>query len=307
MSPEPHTQPTAEDRRRFLNPAIVTRLSGMDLKARLVVEGFVAGLHKSPHRGFSVEFAEHRPYMPGDPLRHVDWKVYAKTRRVYVKEFEEETNLRGYLLLDASGSMGLGSGEVTKFEYAAHLAAALAYLMIRQRDSVGLLLFDREVRRFLPPRSARGQLHHLLREIEAARTGERTDVAASLQTLSERIHRRGLIILLSDLMDSPEAILRALRQFRHRKHELVVFHIMDPAEFDLPYDEEVVLRDLETGQEMLTQPWRIRSEYARSVADWCDAYRRACHESSIDYVPMNTTTPFDHALFEYLKKRKRLG
>jgi uncharacterized protein (DUF58 family) len=299
--------PPEGDRRRFLDPGILSRLSRMDLKARLVVEGFVAGLHRSPYRGFSVEFAEHRPYMPGDPLKHVNWKVYAKSDRFYVKEFEEETNLRAYILVDVSGSMGFGTESLSKLDYAAHLAASLSYLMLRQRDSVGLLLFDTGVRKYLPPRSAKGQLHLLLRELAEARAGEKTDVAATLHHLAERIKRRGLIILMSDLMDRPDAVMSGLKHFRHRKHELLVFHVLDPAELLLPHEDEMILRDLETGREMLTQPWRVRSGYQRAVNDWRDNYRRRCHEASIDYVPLETSTTYDHALFSYLTKRKRLG
>jgi uncharacterized protein (DUF58 family) len=297
----------AEEPRRFLDPEVVARLSRMDIKARLVVEGFIAGLHKSPYRGFSVEFAEHRQYMPGDPLRHVDWKVYAKSDKFYVKEYEEETNLRAYVLLDASGSMGYGSGGVSKFTYASQLAASLAYLMLRQRDSVGLVLFDDELRRFLAPRAAMNHLHQILRELEGARTSSRTDVGGALRKLTERIRRRGLVLLLSDLMDDPERILSSLRYFRHKKHEVVVFHILDPKEVRFDFDRESRFEDLERDDHVTAQPWRIRAEYVREVERWRAHYRSVCREHRIDYNFIDTSTPYDVALFAYLAKRSRLG
>ncbi|MBN1825156.1 MAG: DUF58 domain-containing protein [Candidatus Eisenbacteria bacterium] len=298
---------TDRESRRFLDPEVAARLSRMDIKARLVVEGFVAGLHKSPYRGFSVEFAEHRQYMPGDPLRHVDWKVYAKSDKFYVKEYEEETNLRAYLLLDASGSMGYGSGAVTKFVYAAQLAAALSYLMLRQRDSVGLVLFDKEVRRFLAPRASGVHLHRILRELEGASPSEETNTAGALRRLTERIRRRGLVILLSDLMDDPDQVLTALRYFRHKKHEVVVFHILDPKEVRFDFTREARFEDMEREDRLLAQPWRIQREYAREVERWRDRYRRECGEHRIDYNFIETTTPYDTALYAYLAKRARLG
>jgi len=295
------------DSRRFLDPEVVARLARMDVRARLVVEGFVAGLHKSPYRGFSVEFAEHRQYMPGDPLRHVDWKVYAKSDKFYVKEYEEETNLRAYLLLDASASMDYTSRGVTKFTYAAQLAASLAYLMLGQRDSVGLVLFDKEVRRSLAPRSAAGQLHTILKELENAKPGSPTNVGDSLRALTERIHRRGLIVLLSDLMDDPESVLTALRYFRHKKHEVVVFHILDPKEVRFDFDREARFEDMEVGNRITAQPWRIQGEYVREIERWRARYRTVCRENRIDYNFVETTTPYDAALFSFLSKRSRLG
>lgn len=293
--------------RRFLDPEVAARLSRMDIKARLVVEGFVAGLHKSPFRGFSVEFAEHRQYMPGDPLRHVDWKVFAKSDKYYVKEYEEETNLRAYLLLDTSASMGYGSGSVTKFVYAAQLTAALAYLMLKQKDSVGMVLFDDQLRRYLAPRAAPRHLHRILKELDGAKTGSGTDVGASLKKLTERIRRRGLVILLSDLMDDPEKVLTALRYFRHKKHEVVVFHILDPKEVHFDFNREARFEDLETDDHVVAQPWRIQEEYIREVGRWRELYRKVCGENRIDYNFIETTTPYDVALFAYLSKRARLG
>ncbi len=291
----------------YLDPLVVSRLSNMGIKARLVVEGFVAGLHKSPHRGFSVEFAEHRQYMPGDPLRHVDWKVYAKSDKFYIKEYEEETNLRSYILLDRSASMGYGSESITKFDYSASLAAALSFLMLKQRDSVGLMLFDDRLQHYLAPRSAPTQLHQILTELENASPASGTDVGSSLQSLAERIKRRGLIILISDLLDDPEGVLMALRYFRHKKHEVVVFHVLDPKEVRFDFDREARFEDLESDDHVVAQPWRIQREYAKEVKEWRNYYRRICRENKIDYNFVETTTPYDVALFSYLEKRAKLG
>ncbi len=296
-----------DDTRRFLDPGVISRLSTMELKARLVVEGFIAGLHRGPYRGFSVEFAEHRAYMPGDPMKHVDWKVYAKSDRFFVKQFEEETNLRAYIVLDASASMGYASGDISKLEYGSMLAASLMYLMLKQQDSVGLLAFDTQIRKFIPPRSTRSHLHLLLKELGRQQAGARTDVGVALHQLAERIQRRGLIILISDLQDDPERVISGLRHFRHRKHEVLVFHILDPSEVAFPFEGEVVLRDLETREEIHTEPWRVRDRYQGAMREWLLEYRNRCRESAIDYVPAETRTPFDALLFGYLQKRKRLG
>ncbi len=299
--------PARDERTSLLDASVVAKLGALDIRARAVVEGFVSGLHRSPYKGFSVEFAVHRPYMPGDPLKSIDWKVYAKSDRFYVKEFEEETNLRAYLVLDASASMGYASGAVTKFDYARTLAASLAYLMLRQQDSVGVLLFDRTIRRFVPPRSASRHLHVILNELENAQPATVTSLAETLHQLAERVRRRGLVIVLSDLFDTQEDVLFGLKHFRHRRHEVVVFHITDVAEREFDFDRAGIFRDLETNAEMHVEPWEIRAEYRRSVAAWSERYRRGCREAGIDYVPMHTETPFDVALLAYLEKRRRLG
>jgi uncharacterized protein (DUF58 family) len=291
----------------LLDAAPAPRLAGLEIRARAVVEGFVAGLHKSPYKGFSVEFAEHRQYMPGDPVRNIDWKVFAKSDRYFVKEFEEETNLRAYLVLDASASMGFASGEVGKFEYARTLAASLSWLMLRQQDSVGLLLFDQGIRRFIPPRSAGHHLRVLLTELEAARPSSGTGIAKTLHELALRIRRRGLVFLMSDLFDDPDEVLRGLRHFRHRRHEVVVFHLLDQAEREFGFDREAIFRDMESGREMLVRPWELRAEYRGAVDAWIARLRDGCREAGVDYVPIDTSTPFDTALHAYLRKRSRLG
>ena len=296
-----------EDYRKYLDPAVISRLRSMDIKARLVVEGFVSGLHRGPYKGFSVEFAEHRQYMPGDPIRYVDWKVYGKTDRFYIKEYEEETNLRAYLILDASGSMGYSSDGITKLEYGCYLAASLAYLMLKQQDSVGLLTFDTKPRKYIPPRSARKHLHVLLKELANLSAHEETDLGQSLHELAKRVKRRGLIILISDLLDDAERVIRGLKLFRHRKHEVIVFHVLDPYEVAFPFEQEVILKDMETSEEIPAVPWEIRREYRGRVASWINTYRTVLRQSAIDYVPIKTSTTFDVALFSYLEKRQRLG
>lgn len=296
-----------EDYRKYLDPAVVSRLKGMDIKARLVVEGFVSGLHRGPYKGFSVEFAEHRQYMPGDPIRYIDWKVYGKTDRFYIKEYEEETNLRAYIIMDGSASMGYKSNGITKLEYGCYLAASLAYLMLKQQDSVGLLTFDTKPRKYIPPRSVKRHLHVILRELAHLRAAEETDLGLSLHELAQRVKRRGLIILISDLLDDEDRVIRGLKLFRHRKHEVIVFHVLDPYEVSFPFEHEVILRDMETGEEVPAVPWEIRREYRGRVASWIDRYRSLLRQSGIDYVPVRTSTTFDVALFAYLEKRQRLG
>ncbi|MEW6686736.1 MAG: DUF58 domain-containing protein [Candidatus Edwardsbacteria bacterium] len=293
--------------RRFLKPEIVARLSGIDIKARLVVEGFLAGLHRSPYHGFSVEFAEYRQYMPGDEVRRIDWKVYGRTDRYYVKEFEEETNLKAYILLDASGSMGYHSNGISKTEYASYLAASLIYLLIKQQDAAGLLVFDEKIRTFVPPRSIKIHLNTLLRELDLIKPGGETNLSVVFHELAERIKRRGLIIVISDLFDEPQKILLGLKHFRHKKHEVIVFHLLDEAETKFPFTEEVTFRDMETGEELTVQGAEIRDEYQKKLQERMKYYKSECREHLIDYFPLTTSTPFDKALLAYLGKRSRIG
>ncbi len=297
--------PTA-DHRQFLNPEVISRLKSMEMKARLVVEGFITGLHKSPYHGFSVEFAEHRQYMPGDPIRNIDWKVFAKSDRYFVKEFEEETNLKSYILLDVSKSMSYTSTNVSKFTYAAQLASALAFLMLKQRDAVGLVVFDQKIRTYIPPKSATVHMHALLTTLAAAEPANITNAGIALHEMADRIKRRGLIIVISDLFDDPTKVLAGLRHFRHRKHEVLVFHILDPSERSFDFPAEAIFKDMETGEEISTLPWQIKAEYQRSVGAHMDRFRRECRDAFIDYVPIDTAVPYDYALFSYLSKRQRL-
>jgi len=285
----------------------VLRLSNLNLIARLVVEGFITGLHKSPYHGFSVEFAEHRQYMPGDDVKHIDWKVYGKTDRFFVKQFEEETNLKSYLLFDASASMGYGSEKITKIQYASFVAASLAYLMLKQRDSVGLITFDESMNTFLPPRSINSYLTLILKELQKTKSRGQTNISATLHQMAERIHRRGLVVLFSDLLDDPKKVMSGLKHFRHKKHEVIVFHILDPMERFFNFKQGGVFEDMENGEKMPTQPWQIRGEYRKLVSEFVGFYKRECLANKIDYVLMDTFEPFDKALLHYLIKRKRIG
>jgi uncharacterized protein (DUF58 family) len=292
---------------QYLDPEIAAQLSRLDLVARLVVEGFLTGLHQSPYHGFSVEFSEYRQYIQGDPLRDIDWKVFGKTDRLYVKQYEEETNLKAYLLLDASGSMNYGSGALTKYSYSAYICAALSHLMLHQRDAVGLVAFDSGISSYIPPRSVISHLHTILKTLQTTEpSGEDTDLAKTFHELAERIVRRGLIVVFSDLMDDPQALLSGLKHFRHRKHEVIVFHILDPRERDLEFNRETRFVDLESGATVTTEPWHIAPAYKSHMDDLVNHFRRECHNSLIDYVLLDTAESFHTALFNYLAKRKRL-
>jgi uncharacterized protein (DUF58 family) len=295
------------DYRQYLQPDTVSKLKGMELRARMVVEGFIAGMHKSPYHGFSVEFAEHRQYMPGDNIRNIDWKVYAKTDRYYIKKYEEETNLKGYLLLDCSRSMAYRSGKrLSKLDYAGLLSGALSYMMLHQRDAVGLVTFDDKIRRYIPPRSKSGHLHVLLKEIADQTPSERTDIAGALHEMAERIKRRGLVIILSDLLDEPSKIIPGLRHFRYNGHEVILFHILDPRERDFAFGAEAVFKDMETGEELTTLPYQIKKDFAKMAKEFAAEIAAACRQSNIDYHPIDTGTPFDKALYGFLAKRERL-
>ena len=246
--------------------------------------------------------------MPGDPLKSVDWKVLAKSDRFYVKQYEDETNLRAHLVLDHSASMGYVSkpGALSKLEYARALAASLAYLMLQQQDGVGLLTFAEKVERFVPARARRSHLDVLLRELDQVVPGGTTALPASLHHLAERIRRRGLIILFSDLLTPPEEVLSGLAHFRHRQHEVLVFHILDPAEWSFDFDQPATFVDSETGEEVALEPWEVRAGYKQRLDAWAERYRTECRRAQIDYVALDTQTPYDQALYRYLEKRRRL-
>ena len=294
----------------YLAPETISHLTRLDLIARLVVEGFITGLHRSPYHGFSVEFSEHRPYMPGDPLRNIDWKALGKTNRLYTKQYEEETNLKSYLLLDLSGSMDYqDGGSLSKFRYASCLTAALSYLMLRQRDAVGLMLFRDQPISYVPPRSTQSHLQVLLKEIGHHTPQANTRMGPAFHNLAERLSRRGLVIICSDLFDDPTTVLNGLRHFRHQGHEVIVFHILDPRERDLEFKRaNTRFFDLENPDTTLTtQPWHIQHEYRELMADFISTYRRGCAEAKIDYVLLDTTVPFNLALSHYLVRRRKLA
>jgi uncharacterized protein (DUF58 family) len=280
----------------------------MELVARLVVEGFITGLHKSPYHGFSVEFAEHRQYMAGDEIKHIDWKIYGRTDRYYIKQFEEETNLKAYIVLDGSGSMAYASGgRLTKLEYASYVAAALAQLLVQQRDAVGFIHYDDALRTYMPPHATKSYLREILRALQAVKPANRTSTSSTLHEVAERIKRRGLVILLSDLFDDPKQVMTALRHFRHRKNEVIVMQVLDPVERSFAFDRDAVFRDMETGEKITTQPWHIQQSYREEMRKFLESYKRECRQNNIDYVLLDTATPFDVALFEFLHKRQKMG
>ncbi len=294
--------------RDYLKPEVVSKLASLEMRARLVVEGFITGLHKSPYHGFSVEFAEHRQYMPGDEIRHIDWKVYGRTDRYYIKQYEEETNLKAYVILDASASMNYHSeGYISKFDYAISLAAALSFLMIKQRDSVGGAVYDTEMRNYLPPSARTSYLREILRMFSNARSSRGTGTAQALSRLAERINRRGLVIVLSDFFDDPDEVITALKHFRHKQNEVLVMQILDPVERNFEFGMDATFKDMETGEEMVTQPYQIRKAYAEAMTDFTERIKRECREHNIDYVLLDTSVPYDMALVEYLNKRRKMG
>ena len=291
--------------RPFLDPAVVSRLGTLELKARTVVEGLLSGLHRSPFKGFSVEFAEYRQYIHGDDLSTIDWKVYARSDRYYVKKFEEETNLDCQLLIDVSGSMAYGSQGITKFEYAACLAASLGYLMNRQRDGVGLTAFDDRLVASLPASNRPGHLRNLLITLDRLVLGSRTNVSKPLRRLAESMNRRGMVVLISDLLDDSEAIVRGLKHFQYRGSDVLVFQILDPDEIEFPFDRATRFEDLETSEEVMAVPGLVRSHYLKQMSGLIERYRRELGAAGIDYQLLSTKQPLEIALLAYLSTRSR--
>ncbi|MBU0520486.1 DUF58 domain-containing protein [bacterium] len=290
----------------ILSPQSLARISNLQLLARRVVEGFITGLHKSPYHGFSVEFAEHRAYMPGDPIKHIDWKVWARTDRYVIKRFQEETNLKSYILLDCSASMAFSSQSITKLQYGVALSAALAYLMIEQRDAAGLVLFDEKPQKVLPPRSVRSYLNLILKELQSLKPSGKTRIAETLHNVADRMKRRGLVILISDLLDEPDEILSGIKHFRYDGHEVIVMQILDPLERTFAFKRDARFRDMETDEKMISQPWHLQAAYKKVMQEYLDAIKAGCREQNADYTLFDTTQNYDLALMEYLKKREKL-
>jgi uncharacterized protein (DUF58 family) len=291
--------------RTFLEPALLARLGSLELKARVVVEGYLQGLHRSPFRGLSVDFAEYRPYTAGDDPRSIDWRIYARSDRTYVKRFEQETNLPCHLLLDVSASMDYGSIGVTKLQYATYLCAALAWLLHTQRDAVGLLAFDADVVAQVAPSARPGHLRTLLGAMDRLVPGTRSSLAKPLNRLASAITRRGLVVLASDLLDDVTTVVEGLRHLRFKGMEVVVFHVMDPAERTFPFDRPVRFRDPETGADVLTSPRSVRDQYLASFEAASTAYRDQLRRHGVDYVAMETSTPLEFALSAYFAARRR--
>ena len=292
---------------RYLDPVTLAQIGSLELVAKCVVEGFISGLHKSPYHGFSVEFAQYRQYMPGDDTKHIDWKVYGRTNRYYIKQFEEETNLNCYLLLDTSESMTYGSNELTKLQYASFLIASMAYFMARQRDAVGFAYFDEKLHEYLPARSSPAHLHTLLLTLERLKTTKLTRMAQPLHQIADRLNKRGLVILVSDLYEEdPQAVINALEHFRYDGHEVVVFHLLDHQELTFEFERITRFVDAETDEEIITTPQAIRESYMGHLHDFINHYKLELGKTDIDYNTIDTSTPLYYALSSYLAKREGL-
>lgn len=304
----------------ILDPDLLSQLTPLDLKARTIVEGFISGLHRSPFHGFSVEFAEHRPYNQGDDFKHVDWKAYAKTERFYVKRYEAETNLRAHVVIDISSSMYFKHfAEWSKLRYAIHFAASLIYMMHRQRDACGLVLFDDEIRQFLPAKSSYSHVRMLYQQLEKQLNEEKSGSmerrssasANALHELAENLKRRGLVIILTDLfenVESHEKLISSVRHLRHQQHEVLLFNVLEnrsERELDFP-DGKFLFEDMETGSELEVIPAQVKKEYQKKVHEYTQEFKIACNEARADFEEIDTQSPFDLALLAYLNKRKKL-
>ncbi len=289
---------------RFLDPAVLSEISGLDLIAKTVVDGFISGLHRSPDFGFSQEFAEYRAYTPGDDLRHVDWNVYARTEKAYLKRYRGETNTTLMVLLDASASMGFASGATTKFDFAKYLASALVYLAHLQRDSAGLIVFHDDVANFVRPSARQGQLMRLLHGIDSAQMGTRTDYRRPFFELQQFLKRRGITVLISDFFEDPERIIQTVQPLRFRGNELVLFHVLDPRELEPKIGEPVLLRDMETGDAIEVSPDYARYEYRQKMDAHIESMRQKAQGAGVDYFLLRTDRPLDAGLREYFTVRK---
>ncbi len=290
---------------KYLKPEVIRQVARLDLRAKFIVEGFISGLHASPFQGFSVEFSEHRKYTAGDNISDIDWAVFAKTDRFYIKKFQAETNLTGYLVMDLSGSMGYTyRQDLTKFEYGVSLAAALGYLMIHQQDPVGLIAFDQAVRQSLAPRSKRTQLGNILSLLASLAPSGETEVARSLHQVAGMLKHRSLVMIFSDLLGETQPIYKALHRLRHAGHDVIVFHILDEAEALFPFDGMLELEDNETRETIEVDADAIKADYLEEVAAFRAGYRKECLGARIDYVPLHTGMPFDKALMGYLNSRQ---
>ncbi|HJZ94238.1 MAG TPA: DUF58 domain-containing protein [Gemmataceae bacterium] len=292
---------------KFFDPEGLSRLGNLELVARQVVEGFLTGRHRSPYHGFSVEYLDHRPYVPGDELRSLDWKILARTDKYHVKLFQDETNLRATILLDCSKSMAFRSGKLSKLQWGSYLAAALTHLLLRQNDAVGLVLFDKTVRTYLPPRARPTQFRRVLDLLEPEPAANDTDVGSVLHDVAERIRLRGLVVVISDLIDDVEKVANGLQHFRHNGHEVLVFHTMDDAELTFPYDRLTRFQDMEGAGRVVANAKAVRSGYLARIQQFLEGVKAACFERDISYLLANTGEGYDQFLAAYLEKRSRMG
>jgi uncharacterized protein (DUF58 family) len=295
----------ANGQKKYFDPKVLAGISNLSLRARWVVEGIMSGIHRSRSKGFSVEFEEHREYSPGDEIRRIDWKALGKFDRYFIKEYEDETNLRAYLLLDTSASMDYSSDGITKFDYGCTLTASLAYLILRQQDAAGLVTFSNRIENIVPPRAKRDYLTQIVHALENQRPGGETNVGRILEEIAGQIKRRGIVVLVSDLLDEPAQILKGLRLFRFKGNDVIVFHILDQAELDLPFEGNILFEDLEAANlNVIADPRAIRQTYRQVVEEFTEQMRKECHDSSIDYQLISTSTPLDRALASYLSWRE---
>ena len=299
------TANASKDAANFLDPSVLAGIDNLELRARVAVEGFLSGLHRSPHRGFSVEFNDYRQYQRGDDLRHVDWKLYARSEKFYIKQYEDETNTRCMLALDTSASMAYGSKGLSKLDYAISVASALAYFIMRQRDAVGLLTYDDKLRDFLPARARQPHLMQLLRVLSQVQPGQQTDAAKPLGDLAATLTKQSLVLLISDLLQGEEATLATLRNLRAMGHDVIVLHVMDDSELHFDFDESSEFIDSETGEAFITTPASVREAYLDNVNRFLDDCKKQCQRAGVDYCLLNTSEPIDAALAAFLSKRAR--
>jgi uncharacterized protein (DUF58 family) len=292
---------------KFFDPDGLSKLGNLELVARQVVEGFLTGRHRSPYHGFSVEYLDHRPYVPGDELRSLDWKILARTDKYHVKLFQDETNLRATILLDCSKSMAFQSGKLSKLQWGSYLAAALTHLLLRQNDAVGLVLFDNAVRTYLPPKARPTQFRRVLDLLEPEPAAHDTDVGAVLHDVAERVRKRGLVVVISDLIDDVDKVASGLQHFRHNGHEVIVFHVLDDAELTFPYDRLTRFKDMEGSGRVVANAKSLRSRYLARMQQFLEGIKAACFERDISYLMCNTAEGYDHFLAAYLEKRARMG
>lgn len=294
----------ADDPRRFLDPVTLAKIRGLELQARLMVEGYISGMHKSPYHGFSVEFAQHREYVPGDDIKHIDWKVYGRSGKFFLKQYEEETNLICWIVLDVSESMKYGSGPVSKFDYACMAAAGLAYLVLHQSDSIGFTSFDNQIRTFVKPSGQPSRLKEITHHMTPGPGVHKSRMGPLFHDLAERLTRKSLVFVISDMFDEVHEVIAGLKHLRHRKHEVILWHTMDAAELTFPFQEATLFRGLEQYPDLLTDPRSLRKGYMEQVDAFIEGLKRGCRDLNIDYLQLRTDTPLNVALSSYLAHRK---
>ncbi len=293
--------------KNYLDPAVIAKIKSLELKAKLVVEGFKVGLHKSPYHGFSVEFSQYRPYIQGDSIRNIDWNVFGKTEKYFIKQFEEETNLISHICVDTSKSMQFkNKGSVSKMEYAVTLASSLLYIMQQQQDAAGLVLFSDKIDKYFPPKANRIYMRTLLRQLASISPANKTETSRPLTATAQKIKKRGLVIIISDLLDDPDKIISSLKQFYYKKNEVIVFQILDPIERSFAFNKDANFVDMETGEEIITQPHQIKASYQSAFNEYLAKIKTGCLNYGMEYNLIETDKPFDKALISYFNKRKKL-